>query len=120
MTWAQPFIGVHYESCIHMVRDVMRIQFGIHKDLPALENHAALMDRRQEWASVVPAGQPLADGMVVLMRPGSPVMHAGVLCLDAPEPHILHTAESPGVAVLQPLRLLRRVMRIENFYRVAA
>jgi hypothetical protein len=120
MSWATKYVGKEFASCIHLVQYVTAREFGIEKDLPDIENHAALMERRREWAQRVPPGVPLRDGLVVLMRPDSPLLHAGLLCLDTPEPTLLHTAHKPGSAVLQPMRIVRRVMKIEGIYEVLA
>ena len=117
-SWTDKYLEMQFESCIHLVQHVVETYLRIRKDLPSLENHHALMGNRSEWARRVPQGEPLRDGMIVLMRPESPVMHAGVLCLDAGPPAVLHTIDTPGFAVRQPLRLAQRVFRIEGFYEV--
>ena len=43
-------------------------------------------------------------------------MHVGVLVDDMAEPYLLHNMKSHGSSVLQPLRLVRRLMRIEGYY----
>ena len=118
MSWSSKYLGTQYASCIHLVQAVVDQEFGIKKNLPYIDNHAYLMECRTEWARRVPPGQPLRDGMVVLLRPDSPVMHAGVLCLKATEPSLLHVMTAPGPAVLQSLRILGRVMKIEGIYEV--
>jgi hypothetical protein len=117
-SWTDKYLEMQFASCIHLVQHVVETYLRIRKDLPSLENHHALMGNRSEWARRVPQGEPLRDGMIVLMRPDSPVMHAGVLCLDAGPPAVLHTIDTPGFAVRQPLRLAQRVFRVEGFYEV--
>lgn len=117
MSWTTKYIGKEYESCIHMVQDVLAKEFKIKKDLPALDNHAALMERRREWARRWPPGTPLRNGLIVLMRPDAEVMHAGILCL-LPEPYVLHTVTKPGPVMLQPTRLVQRLMKFEGIYEV--
>ncbi len=115
-------MGIPYSqgNCLDFVARVLREEFGIEKKLPALHEHericSTVFESRDEYAKRVEDGEPLEDGLVVLLKPGAAVMHVGVLVASLPEPHILHNTSSHGSSVLQPLRMIRRLMKIEGFY----
>lgn len=122
MSWAEKWIGVPYSQahCLEFVVMVLREEFGISKSMPQLHQHAALCEsvfsERDSYAERVEDGAQLKDGLVVLMRPGADVMHVGLLVLDLPEPYVLHNTAAHGSSVLQPLRMVRRWMKIEGYY----
>lgn len=121
-SWAEKWVGVPYAHghCLDFVVRVLREEFGVEKKTPALHEHellcARVFDNRESYARKLPDGEQLRDGLVVLLRPGAEVMHVGLLVLDLPEPHLLHSTAAHGSSVLQPLRLVRRWMKIEGYY----
>ena len=121
-SWAEKWIGTPYSQghCLDFVVRVLHEEFGVNKTLPQLHEHellcAQVFDRRESYARRLQEGEALRDGLVVAMRPGAEVMHVGVLVLDLLEPHVLHNTAAHGSAVLQPLRMVRRWMKIEGYY----
>ena len=121
-SWAEKWIGTPYSEghCLEFVVRVLREEFGVQKKLPSLHEHellcANMLDARDSYARRLSDGEPLKDGLVVAMRPGAAVMHVGLLVLDGPEPAVLHNMASHGSAALQPLRAVRRWMKIEGYY----
>ena len=122
MSWAEKWIGTPYAEghCLEFVARVLREEFGVNKTLPQLHEHdllcAQVFDDRASYARRLDASEPLRDGLVLAMRPGAEVMHVGLLVLDLPEPCVLHNTAAHGSAALQPLRLVRRWMKIEGYY----
>jgi hypothetical protein len=122
MSWAEKWIGIPYSEghCLDFVVRVLRDEFGIDKKMPALHEHellcANIFDSRDSYSRRLDEGESLTDGLVVLMRPGAAVMHVGLLVLDGPEPAVLHNMRSHGSSVLQPLRVMRRWMKVEGYY----
>lgn len=120
--WSEKWVGTPYAqgNCLEFVARVLREEFGIDKKLPALHEHericASVFDERNQYAKRLKDGEELKDGLVVLLKPGAVVMHVGVLVMSLPEPHILHNTSIHGSSVLQPLRMIRRLMKIEGFY----
>jgi hypothetical protein len=120
--WSEKWVGVPYSegNCLEFVARVLREQFGIDKKLPALHEHELLCQElftdRANYAVRLPDDAQLEDGVVVALRPGAAVMHVGVLVVGPTELHVLHNSVNHGSSVLQPLRLVRRLMRVEGFY----
>jgi hypothetical protein len=119
--WSEKWVGVPYAegNCLEFVARVLREEFGVDKKLPASHEHerlcAEIFNDREAYAVRLPEGAELTDGTVVALRPGAAVMHVGVVVVLT-EVHILHNSAGHGSSVLQPLRLVRRLMKVEGFY----
>lgn len=122
VTWAEKWVGIPYSEghCLDFVVRVLHEEFGVTKKPPAIHEHDRLcrhvFDESAQYARRLATGEPLSNGLVALLRPGAEVMHVGLIVLDLPEPHVLHTTASHGSSVLQPLRTVRRWMKIEGYY----
>ncbi len=127
--WSEKWLGRDFvpgeHDCLHFVRDVLRVEFGVRVRIPVRDHPVRIRAMAREIAAgkgevAMPMICDPDEGDGILMSPHGSTLggsHIGICAKPGDEPHVLHCVKDLG-SVLWPLQGLDgRGWQVEGAYR---